>query len=269
VVKILEIEGLSRGFGGLLAVDQLSFAVEEGAIYSVIGPNGAGKTTLFNLITGIYRPSAGRICFAGEEVTGLPPHALAGRGISRSFQNLQIFFNMTARENVMVGRHRHLDSRLLPAFLRLPKLARADAGAAAQAAKLLEFVGLGDHVDADADAMPYGALKRLEFARALASEPRLLLLDEPAAGLNSAETRAIDALIVKVARSGVTILLVEHDMRLVMGVSDRIIVLDYGRKLAEGSAEEVRRNPAVIEAYLGAGAQAADTDGSRAAEGSG
>ncbi len=255
-MKILEVEGLARGFGGVLAIDGLSFAVEEGAIYSVIGPNGAGKTTLFNLITGIDKPSAGRVRFAGEEVTGMAPHLLARRGISRSFQNLQIFFNMTACENVMVGRHRHLDSRVLPALLRLPRSARNDALAREQAARLLEFVGLGDHVDDDADAMSYGALKRLEIARALATEPRLLLLDEPAAGLNPSETKAIDALIVKVARGGVTILLVEHDMRLVMGVSHRILVLDYGRKLAEGSAEEVRANPAVIEAYLGPGAGA-------------
>jgi branched-chain amino acid transport system ATP-binding protein len=257
-VKILEVDGLSRGFGGVLAVDSLSFAVEEGSIYSVIGPNGAGKTTLFNLITGLYKPSAGQVRFAGEEVTGMAPHLLARRGMSRSFQNLQIFFNMTARENVMVGRHRHLVTGLLPALLRLPRVARSDEAARDQAARLLEFVGLGDYIDAESDSMPYGALKRLELARALASEPRLLLLDEPAAGLNPVETREIDALIVKAARSGVTILLVEHDMRLVMGVSHRILVLDYGRKLAEGTAKEVRADKAVIEAYLGAGAAGTD-----------
>ena len=252
-MSLLEVRALCREFGGVRAVDELSFAVEAGAVHSVIGPNGAGKTTLFNLITGIYRPASGRILFAGEDVTGLPPCALARRGMSRTFQNLQVFFNMTARDNVMVGLHRHLDARVLPALFRLPRIARADASAREAAAELLDFVGLGDYEDADAQSLPYGALKRLEIARALATRPRLLLLDEPAAGLNPTETGAVDALIEKVARSGVTILLVEHDMKLVMGVSDRILVLDYGRKLAEGTAREVRANPEVIAAYLGTG----------------
>ncbi len=252
-MTLLEVQALSREFGGVRAVDELSFAVEAGVVHSVIGPNGAGKTTLFNLITGVYKPTSGRIRFAGEDVTGLPPSALASRGMSRTFQNLQIFFNMTARENVMVGLHRHLDARALPALFRLPRIVRADAAAREAAAELLEFVGLGDAVDADSPSLPYGALKRLEIARALATRPRLLLLDEPAAGLNPTETKAIDALIDRVAQSGVTIILVEHDMKLVMGVSDRILVLDYGRKLAEGTAREVRANPEVIAAYLGAG----------------
>ena len=255
-MSLLEVTALCREFGGVRAVDELSFAVEAGVIHSVIGPNGAGKTTVFNLITGVYRPTSGRILFAGEDVTALPPFSRARRGISRTFQNLLIFFNMTARENVMVGLHRHLDARVLPALFRLPGIARADAAGRKAAAELLDFVGLGDDVDADALSLPYGSLKRLEIARALATKPSLLLLDEPAAGLNPAETRAIDALIEKVARSGVTILLVEHDMKLVMGVSDRILVLDYGRKLAEGTAEEVRANPQVVAAYLGFGAGA-------------
>jgi len=250
-MTILAVESLSREFGGVHALDALSFAVEEGHVHSVIGPNGAGKTTLFNVITGIYRPSAGRVRFAGEDVTGLQPHLLAARGMSRTFQNLQIFFNMTTRENVMVGLHRHLDSRMAPAILRLPRIARGDMMAREKAAALLDYVGLGDQIDEAANGLPYGALKRLEIARALAAEPRLLLLDEPAAGLNPAETRAIDDLIGRVAARGVTILLVEHDMRLVMEVSDRILVLDYGRKLAEGNAAEVRANPDVIAAYLG------------------
>jgi branched-chain amino acid transport system ATP-binding protein len=252
-VTLLEVQTLSREFGGVRAVDELSFAVEAGVVHSVIGPNGAGKTTLFNLITGVFKPTSGRVVFAGEDVTGLPPSALARRGMSRTFQNLRIFFNMTARENVMVGLHRHLDARALPALLRLPRIARADAAAREAAAELLEFVGLGEQVDAHSPSLPYGGLKRLEIARALATRPRLLLLDEPAAGLNPTETRAIDALIERVAQSGVTVLLVEHDMKLVMGVSDRILVLDYGRKLAEGTAREVRANPEVIAAYLGAG----------------
>jgi len=259
-VSLLEVSGLSHDFGGVSAINQLSFTVEEGEVFSVIGPNGAGKTTLFNLITGIYKPASGRILFAGGEIGGLPPFALARLGISRTFQNLQIFFNMTAAENVMVGLHRHLDTRLLPALLRFPSIARGDREARQEARRLLDFVGLRDFADAAADELPYGALKRLELARALATRPRLLLLDEPAAGLNATETREIDTLIAKVAKSGVTVLLVEHDMKLVMGVSDRVLVLDYGRKLAEGSAMDVRADPEVIAAYLGhAGSTLAQT----------
>ena len=250
-VNLLEVRALTRTFGGVRAVDELSFAVKEGAIYSVIGPNGAGKTTLFYLITGIYRPTSGQILFEGADVTGLPPLALASRGMSRTFQNLQIFFNMTARENVMVGRHRHLDARVLPALFRFPGVVRADNLARSDAEKLLEFVGLRDYIDADADRLPYGALKRLEIARALATKPKLLLLDEPAAGLNETESRDIDSLIGKMVANGTTVVLVEHDMKLVMGVSNHILVLDYGHKLAEGSAEEIRANPEVIAAYLG------------------
>jgi branched-chain amino acid transport system ATP-binding protein len=220
----------------------------------VIGPNGAGKTTLFNLITGVYTPTAGRIRLAGEDVTALPTAARAARGLQRTFQNLQIFFNMTAIENVMVGRHLHLKPRLLASLAHLPGVARADRAAAERAAELMRFVGLAAWLDAEADAMPYGALKRLEIARALAAEPRLLLLDEPAAGLNPVETAEIDELIKKIAEAGTTVVLVEHDMKLVMGVSDHILVLDYGRKLAEGTAEEVRANPDVIRAYLGTAA---------------
>ncbi|MFI4987999.1 MAG: ABC transporter ATP-binding protein [Alphaproteobacteria bacterium] len=250
-MSLLAVEGLTREFGGILAVDDLSFAVEEGLVFSVIGPNGAGKTTLFNLVTGIYKPTRGRIRFDGREVTGLAPCALAALGMSRTFQNLQIFFNMSAVENVMVGRHRHLDGRVLPALFRLPWIAREDRASRREALALLDFVGLADHGEADATALSYGALKRLEIARALATRPKLLLLDEPAAGLNARETGEIDALIAKVAAGGVTVLLVEHDMKLVMGVSDRILVLDYGRKLAEGTAIDVRSDPEVIAAYLG------------------
>ena len=254
MTSILQIESLSKEFGGVRAVADLSFVIDEGRIHSIIGPNGAGKTTLFNLITGVYTPSAGRIHLGGEDITALPTPARAARGIQRTFQNLQIFFNMTALENVMVGRHLALKPRFLPSLLRLPSMVRADAETEAQAVDLMNYVGLGAWIDADADAMPYGALKRLEIARALAAKPRLLLLDEPAAGLNPVETASIDELIKRIARSGTTVVLVEHDMKLVMGVSDHVLVLDYGRKLAEGTAAEVRANPEVIRAYLGLGA---------------
>ena len=255
-MTLLAVENLSKEFGGVRAVADLSFTVRPGVIQSIIGPNGAGKTTLFNLITGIYVPTTGSIRFNGQDITGVPPHQLARLGVSRTFQNLQVFLNMTALENVMVGRHLHIDRRFLPSLLRLPAIMRSDSACRDRAADLLAAVGLGDHVHSEASAMPYGALKRLEIARALAVEPTLLLLDEPAAGLNPRETHEIDELIQKVARGGTTILLVEHDMRMVMGISDHILVLDYGRKLAEGSADEVRGNSEVVTAYLGTGMDA-------------
>jgi branched-chain amino acid transport system ATP-binding protein len=253
-MTLLAVEGLTKTFGGLAAVAELDFTITQAKIHSIIGPNGAGKTTLFNLINGVYAPSAGRIAFAGEDVTRLATAERARRGIARTFQNLQIFFNMTALENVMVGRHLHVDTRFLPSFLGLPSARRSTREARDKAAALMDMVGLAAWRDAAADAMPYGALKRLEIARALAAEPKLLLLDEPAAGLNPKETQEIDALIQRIAAGGVTIILVEHDMKLVMGVSDHILVLDHGRKLAEGTAREVRHNPEVIKAYLGAAA---------------
>jgi branched-chain amino acid transport system ATP-binding protein len=251
-VSLLRVESLSKTFGGVHAVEDLSFEVDPGTIHSVIGPNGAGKTTLFNLITGIYMPSTGQVMLDDQDIAGKPPHILARLGMSRTFQNLQICMNMSAVENVMMGRHLHLDRRLMPALFRFPKMVKGDRACRDTAANLMEFVGTGKYVRAAADSMPYGALKRLEIARALAAEPRLLLLDEPAAGLNPTETAEIDELIQKVAETGVTVVLVEHDMKLVMNISDHILVLDYGRKLAEGSAREVRSNPDVIAAYLGA-----------------
>jgi branched-chain amino acid transport system ATP-binding protein len=247
------VESLAKEFGGVHAVAELEFEVAAGAVFSIIGPNGAGKTTLLNLLTGIYAPSAGRIVLDGEQLNGRAPHQFAAAGIGRTFQNLQVFFNMSALENVMVGRHLHERCALASALFRFPSLARAEQACRRESEALLGFVGLADWLDAPADALPYGALKRLEIARALATRPRLLLLDEPAAGLNPTETRAIDALITRLAGSGITVILVEHNMRLVMGVSDHILVLDYGRRLAEGTAEQVRRDPKVIEAYLGAG----------------
>lgn len=249
---ILKVEHLSREFGGVLAIGDLSFTIAAGDIHSIIGPNGAGKTTLFNLVTGVYKPSGGRVLFDGADVSGMAPYKLAARGMSRTFQNLQIFFNMTALENVMVGRHLHLNTRLLPALFRVPSLVRKDREAKDRAAQLMADVGLEKYVDADASSMPYGALKRLEIARALASEPKLLLLDEPAAGLNATESREIDEVIKTVAAGGVTIVLVEHDMKMVMGISHRITALNQGRMLAEGTPQEVGANPDVIAAYLGA-----------------
>ena len=251
---MLEIRNLSKSFGGVHAVQDVSFAIKEGSIHSVIGPNGAGKTTLFNLITGVYTPTRGEILLRGENVAGLSPDQLAQRGMSRTFQNLQICLNMTAIDNVMVGAHLRLNQNLFASMLRLPSVRKADKVCRDEAAQLMDFVGVGQYVDADSSQMPYGALKRLEIARALAARPKVLLLDEPAAGLNHTETGEIEALIRKVAQSGVTVVLVEHDMKLVMNLSDHILVLDYGKKLAEGTAAEVRANPDVVAAYLGAAA---------------
>jgi branched-chain amino acid transport system ATP-binding protein len=250
-MSALRVERLSKDFGGVRAIDDLSWQPRPGTIHSIIGPNGAGKTTLLNLLTGVYLPSTGRIIFDECDLTGAPPHEFAAAGIGRTFQNLQIFFNMTALENVMTGRHLRERCGLLAALLHTPRLARAEHECRARALQLLRFLGLEDYAGIGAAAMPYGALKRLEIARALAGEPSMLLLDEPAAGLNPTEAQEIDALIKRLAAAGTTVVLVEHNMRLVMGVSDHILVLDYGRRLSEGTAAEVCADPRVIEAYLG------------------
>jgi len=251
-MALLEVQDLSIQFGGVKAVQNVSFSIDAGIVYAVIGPNGAGKTTLFNLITGIYTPTAGSILLDGQPIQGKSPDVLAQRGVARTFQNLQICMNMSAVENVMVGAHLRLDRNLFKAALRWPSIKARDRDLHAESVELMRFVGLESYATARADSMSYGALKRLEIARALAMKPRLLFLDEPAAGLNPKETIEVDALIRKVADTGVTVVLVEHDMKMVMNLSDRILVLDYGRKLAEGTAAEVRRNPDVIAAYLGA-----------------
>ena len=250
-VSILAAERLSVSFGGVHAIDEVSLAIEPGMVFSIIGPNGAGKTTLFNLFSGLYVPHAGCVRFAGEDVTGLSPDRLACRGLSRTFQNLQIFFRMTVLENVMVGRHRHEATSVLPDILHLPFVRRQNRRTREAARAALNRVGLDAEGERAADALPYGALKRLEIARALATEPKALLLDEPAAGCNPVETRELDAIIRTIARDGITVVLVEHDMRLVMNISDRVHVLANGRTLAEGTAAEVRSNPTVVEAYLG------------------
>ena len=252
-MTLLRVENLSKEFGGIHAVEDLNFAINPGTIHSIIGPNGAGKTTLFNLITGVYTPTTGNIFFNDQDITSIPTYALAGAGVSRTFQNLQIFFNMSAVENVMVGNHLKTDSRFLPALFGLPAVRRGERECRQRAEQIMCEVGLEAYIGSDADSMPYGALKWLEIARALASEPNMLLLDEPAAGLNPTETQEINELIKRVAGMGITVVLVEHDMKLVMGVSDHILVLDSGRKLAEGTAEEIRQNPDVVEAYLGHG----------------
>jgi branched-chain amino acid transport system ATP-binding protein len=251
-VALLEVKDLSIHFGGVKALQNVSFTIDAGIVYAVIGPNGAGKTTLFNLITGIYTPTTGSVVLDGESIVGKSPDELARRGVARTFQNLQICMNMSAVENVMVGAHLRLDRNLFKACLRWPALKKRDRELHAEACELMRFVGLDAFVNARADSMPYGALKRLEIARALAMKPRLIFLDEPAAGLNPKETIEVDALVRKVADSGVTVVLVEHDMKMVMNLSDRILVLDYGKKLTEGTGVEVRNNPDVIAAYLGA-----------------
>ncbi|MHB0952959.1 MAG: ABC transporter ATP-binding protein [Allorhizobium sp.] len=256
-MSLLSVEGLGIAFGGLRAVDDVSFSVNPGEIVSVIGPNGAGKTTLFNMISGVYMPRSGKVKLSGEEVTGFSPHLLARRGMSRTFQNLQIFQNMTVLENAIAGLHLKEKGSVFADLLGLPGSRRRSREAEAGARELLARVGLANAAELEAGNLSYGALKRLEIARALALDTKVLLLDEPAAGCNAVETEEIDHLIAEVAASGVAILLVEHDMKMVMRISNHIVVLDHGVKIAEGDPAAVARNPDVIAAYLGTQAQEA------------
>ncbi|WP_186392990.1 MULTISPECIES: ABC transporter ATP-binding protein [unclassified Pannonibacter] len=251
-MSLLSIEGLGISFGGLKAVHDVSFALKPGEIVSVIGPNGAGKTTLFNMISGIYQPGAGKVKLNGEDVTGMPPHLLARRGMSRTFQNLQIFQQMSVLENVTAGFHLKERGSVLADLLALPASRRRSKAAEEGARALLKRAGLERAAEREAASLSYGSLKRLEIARALALSPKVLLLDEPAAGCNAVETEEIDHLIAEIAAAGTAILLVEHDMKMVMRISNHIVVLDHGEKIAEGDPAGISRNPAVIAAYLGA-----------------